>query len=70
MTRLPKKIAVGTHISEEDKIKLDILKQNTYIKSISEGVRRAVNDFLKRPEVVAKLNEDVSQTRIPDYAEG
>ena len=69
MARVPKKVAVGTHISMEDKAKLDVLKERTYIKSISEGVRRAVNSFLKEPEVVAKLHEDINQMRIPDYAE-
>ena len=70
MARVPKKIAVGTHISMEDKVKLDILKEKTYIKSISEGVRRAVNEMLKKPEVVMKLNEDINQTKIDNYGNG
>jgi len=69
MTRVPKKMAVGTHISVDDKVKLDILKEKSYIKSISEGVRRAVNDFLKKPEVILKLHTDVSQTTIPNYSD-
>ncbi|KKM87248.1 hypothetical protein LCGC14_1270910 [marine sediment metagenome] len=69
MSKIPKKVKVGACIGEEDKVKLDILKEKSYIKSISEGVRRAVNSFLKEPEVVAKLHEDINQMRIPDYAE-
>ncbi|KKM15037.1 hypothetical protein LCGC14_1700090 [marine sediment metagenome] len=70
MARVPKKIAVGTHISMEDKVKLDILKEKTYIKSVSEGIRRAVNEMLKKPEVVMKLNEDINQTKIDNYGNG
>ncbi|KKM21405.1 hypothetical protein LCGC14_1635770 [marine sediment metagenome] len=70
MARVPKKVAVGTHISMEDKVKLDILKEKTYIKSVSEGIRRAVNEMLKKPEVVMKLNEDINQTKIDNYGNG
>ncbi len=70
MSKIPKKVKVGACIGEEDKLKLDILKEKSYIKSISEGIRRAVNEMLHKPEVVIKLNEDVNQTRIDAYGNG
>ena len=70
MSKIPKKVKIGACIGEEDKVKLDILKEKTYIKSISEGIRRAVNEMLKKPEVVMKLNEDINQTKIDNYGNG
>ncbi len=69
MTRIPKKVSVGVSLTEEDKVKLDILKERSFIKSISEGIRRATNEWLQKSEVIMKLNEDMKQTRIPDYGE-
>ncbi|HEC39932.1 hypothetical protein LCGC14_0224530 [marine sediment metagenome] len=68
MTKVPKKIPIGTSLLEEDRIKLEALKERSYIKSIAEGIRRATNEWLHKPEVVIKLNEDVNQKRIVDYA--
>ena len=67
MSKIPNKVVVSSSISMDDKVKLDILKEKSFIKNISDGIRRAVNDMLKKPEVVIKLNEDVNQKRIIEY---
>ncbi len=69
MTKVPtaRKISAGTSISIEASDKLFILREKKFIRSMAEGIRLAVNEWLRKPEVVEKLNEDVNQSRIVDF---
>ena len=62
-----RKIQSGSYLSPEQKKDLENLKEKGYIKSISEGIRKAVSEWLRKPEVQEKLLADENQLQIIEF---
>lgn len=62
-----RKIQSGSYLTPEQKDDLENLKGKGYIKSISEGIRTAVAEWLRKPEVQEKLLVDENQLQITKF---